>query len=92
MKKQELKHSMCEEFMKRRINSSHIEAFRHESCSEITVISLQDYVLKASTCEEFLQCFINSSHVECFLQPFRHGTSRRINTATSMEYEPKSRF
>jgi hypothetical protein len=48
-----IKPSTCEEFFYSVINSSHIEGFLTKSCSEITVISLQDLALKPSTCEEF---------------------------------------
>ncbi len=37
-----------------------------KSCSEITVISLQDSVTKPSKCEEFLSLYKNSSHIEDF--------------------------
>ncbi len=48
-----LKPSTCEEFLEGPRNSSHVEGFRAKSCSEITVISLQDLALKSYMCDKF---------------------------------------
>ncbi len=61
-----VKSSKCEEFLSMLRNSSHVEGFKTQSCSEITVISLQDYGQKHSTCEEFFRELRNSSYVEGF--------------------------